>query len=390
VSAKSTVYGERKRRPVVAVTGLLLLGVSAALIYRAARDVEWYRYYPTGFVLSDLGSSDPTRAKRAVGEIERRWGTETLDDDDFARIFEIGLAEYTSDKRSPERYMILTFLGRMFTESLLTETQQATLFETMTEPSRFAVRPRVLQGYPVPVVLEYRRPPIPGLVLRPSSPLISVDGVMTSYKSLDDSRYSIFPNMLTVQRYGVDGENVGRHELSADVEARIFDSRIDTPSDVSDSDSDVFERPTVFERQVRLESPFEIIPADGPSDVTLLQAPMSAVRVRTRSNILGTRNGERHCLFEVFVTSELNTAFRVFKRIENKEWEIGTFASRSPDGRFPKSLLTKVGESRCDLVLRSDPDVARRTVDIFEIWEGELIDEGVLDSETELTPEADD
>src|SRR5690606_33897725 len=84
-----------------------------------------------------------------------------------------------------------------------------------------------------------------------------------------------------------------------------------------------------------------------------------------------------------------NIAFDVFARVGQQEYKIGSLCREksSTETGTPKPPEMIVGYVKlwespeeapepftsCDLILRSSEEAARRTVDLFEIWKGELI-----------------
>ena len=79
-------------------------------------------------------------------------------------------------------------------------------------------------------------------------------------------------------------------------------------------------------------------------------------------------------------------AFDVYARVAGQEYHLFTMPGRKAvssgtssrgagwgfSGRYDGPPVTS-----CDLILRSNQEVARRTVDLFEIWDGELVYENV-------------
>jgi hypothetical protein len=62
ITAKSTVHGERRRRPGLMLVGVALLLAAPLPFYHAAKQVDWYPYYPASWVIRDLRTNNYTKA----------------------------------------------------------------------------------------------------------------------------------------------------------------------------------------------------------------------------------------------------------------------------------------------------------------------------------------
>jgi hypothetical protein len=80
---QTTVIGERRRRPILGSLGLLLilLGVATttATLTPRVRNIDWYKYRPTSWVIADLRSSDPLTQSRAWDLLWYRINAGTFD-----------------------------------------------------------------------------------------------------------------------------------------------------------------------------------------------------------------------------------------------------------------------------------------------------------------------
>ncbi|CAN5369194.1 hypothetical protein BH10PLA1_BH10PLA1_21800 [soil metagenome] len=78
LTPSNTAYGQRRRRPWLAGIGaiVLLIGLSINTILIVdsvrLRNIDWYQFYPTGWVIADISSPTPAKQSRAWVEINRR------------------------------------------------------------------------------------------------------------------------------------------------------------------------------------------------------------------------------------------------------------------------------------------------------------------------------
>jgi len=80
---QTTITGERHRRPLLGSLGLLLallgLATTTATLTSRFREIDWYKYRPTSWVIADLRSSDPLTQSRAWDLLWYRINAGTFD-----------------------------------------------------------------------------------------------------------------------------------------------------------------------------------------------------------------------------------------------------------------------------------------------------------------------
>ena len=72
----------------------------------------------------------------------------------------------------------------------------------------------------------------------------------------------------------------------------------------------------------------------------------------------------------------MNVAFSVFVRFGGKEFRMGDLAadiSTNMGSFIHPSNIGDIPPGKVVVILRSDPAVARKTVDLVEIWKGEIV-----------------
>jgi hypothetical protein len=131
-----------------------------------------------------------------------------------------------------------------------------------------------------------------------------------------------------------------------------------------------------------VEPPDYIRLVNDPVLIPRLRAAIKPNRFEWRSGSSGRHAGRYRLDGTIeFGAMPANVAFDVIARFDDRELRFGgvnllrgrsTHYSVSSEDKAMKTLPPKV-----DIVLRSSEKVARGTVDLFEIWDGELVYEDV-------------
>lgn len=132
---------------------------------------------------------------------------------------------------------------------------------------------------------------------------------------------------------------------------------------------------------IPLQDTFEVIPAGSEDTIKLLRNPGLKEQLRQCLKTEQTNTqfrGWRTPLLKLMLVardSPVDMAFDVFARVQGKEYQLSsaTFRKNANDGCEPGGEYMGPDTQAADIILRSDPKVARGTVDMTEIWDGELI-----------------
>jgi hypothetical protein len=179
----------------------------------------------------------------------------------------------------------------------------------------------------------------------------------------------------------------GRYQVKIELQEHIFDYSARNPD--MDNDVDDF-GPPLYSRTLNLSAPFEVIPTDTPDTVSLIHDPSLAEQIRAALyvNEFTFRTQRRQWSLppaRLLIRTGPGTpgrcqlpcdvAFDVFVRVADKEAHLGsaTLRSQSNIGVYMEGDVPLDEAEFADVILRSSPDVARSTVDIHRIWDGELI-----------------
>jgi hypothetical protein len=149
--AKAVLRGERHRRPgwVASAVICLLLGLTPLVVIAigALRQVDWYTYKPTAWVLKDIESNDAKLAAKAINEMTRRWQADELTPEQTLHLGELCLAEHSRPVvRAQVHWKAENLLYALFASDLLAPDQTERYLRDMIVGLRPKVRPIVVKG----------------------------------------------------------------------------------------------------------------------------------------------------------------------------------------------------------------------------------------------------
>lgn len=374
----AVVFGERTRRWRRVLAGLVifLVGVAplVAIGVNAARDINWYRFKPTALVLRDLQSSNITLAGKAASEMGRRFNSGRLSDTHVTQLAEACLTEQSRPNvRGVVTAQLIDLLGTLYEGDRLTADQVNRFFENICL-LELRVRPTVISGreFPVKLVLQGRTPNS-GVWLRALYGEIRVNGRIMAHGS----------STMTVRATSDTGSSTtylhapaaGRHQITADIELQVCTGN----PWVSEEAKLLRTIPRTLTAQTTA------LEEEPPAYITLRRSPdLDAVierSVRPRDVLIdrGSKEGMPHvlvCDIEVDAKLPIGLAFDVRAEFGEQSLRMGLI-SVSPAlntqhrwrvcGNLPGQSPDTV-----NLILKASKEAAARSVDLFEIWGGEL------------------
>jgi hypothetical protein len=166
----------------------------------------------------------------------------------------------------------------------------------------------------------------------------------------------------------------GKHTLRVVVAVDVFDRDVGPEPDAKPH----------WSREVTLTAPFEALPADTNDFVRLIDESKQAAEIRRCLSVKQARVGGRYSPLSARVDLDrlpVEVAFDVFARHGGEEYRVGqVYANRGGRGDFllnaekfpPGRAATAV-----DFVFRSNVKIAKGTVDLYQIWAGEVVLENV-------------
>jgi len=132
-----------------------------------------------------------------------------------------------------------------------------------------------------------------------------------------------------------------------------------------------------YEADVPISATFEVVPADGPSPIKLIKDASLQADVRDAIELVSLKplvNDPDQIVYEIaFASPPLNVAFDMVARVDGEEHHLATLTMRAGAAMHYQAAAYAPPKETFDLILRSNEQVARRTIDLFEIWDGELV-----------------
>ncbi len=399
------VHGELRRRPRLAVIGGLLLAFGMLSLLVPFLGVDWYRYKPTAWVISDLKSNNQTLANRAWTELQNRMVRKPLSERQQNRLISICLDTQAAGKQGGVSSNLIGYLGQSFLSNKLTD-QQATLFLEQGLKLDLQVRPRVVLGDPFPCWLNFQlKWGIPMRMILTSEEF-TVAG--ESWKSPFEIAHETASGTGGEGRgYTLQCPSPGRHRIFNRVRVRLFYYPcLPVQGNVSCGYGDISGRlkiwgNPIYDSTFDLEAFTEILPEEPPDYIKLVNDDSLAENFRAyvtldeisfrRGKYRDRRTEEERMGWNYISYSErsrespspmpYSITADAYARVAGKEYRIG----RAIRGKGHDSIHINIegldGEvepfDAFDLVLRPNPRLARETLDIYEIYNGVIVKEGI-------------
>ncbi len=395
------VHGELRRRPRSAVIGGLLLAFAFSSLLVPFLGVDWYSYKPTAWVISDLKSNNQTLANRAWTELQNRMARQPLSERQHNRLISICLDTQAAGKQGGISSNLIGYLGQSFLSNNLTE-QQATRFLEQGLKLDLKVRPRVVLGDPLPCQLYYQ--------LKWGIPMRMI---LTSEEFTvgEESRKSPFEKACETSSgtggwgwgYTLQCPSPGRHRVFSRVRVRLFYYPcLPVQGNVSCGYGDISGRlkiwgNPIYDSTFDLEAFTEILPEEPPDYIKLVNDDSLAENLRANVFVEKItfkpdkwRDDRRKRKYTGWCTSEtdqvppivpVNILADVYARVAGREYRIGKAEERKGYNTIDIHIEGLDGEvepfETFDLVLRPNPQLARETLDIYEIYNGVIVKEGI-------------
>ena len=371
LSPLATEYGERRRSARRIVGGLLCLVPAALALLFVLGTLDWYQFCPTALVISELQSANTIRAQQAWNELDRRYVAGDLSASHNSRLIDYCLQEQAKPANGPLTSGLVNHLGRLYLAGQMSVAQQDRFIKQALLLT-LRVRPNTVLGQPAPFQVNYTaRIPSTPFWVRVENADFFVDGRKTRDQG----------SMGTMSGCGAGGgcsnhvpiDTIGRHKVGVVAHARIWtgpfgDEASSQPVGKLDASAEAatdvlaVEPPDYIKHTCGPALDTAVRNSFEPKDLKLSTAAQFEMTLAIRSPLVGIA-------MDVFIRTEGReykvTAVHVASG-ESTNWSLGIML-RDADGGMPAAFTS------CDVILRSSDAAARDSVNLFEIWEGELV-----------------
>jgi hypothetical protein len=269
----------------------------------------------------------------------------------------------------PPSDWLLNFLGDRAAANALTP-ERRDLFFNQAMPAVLSVRPETIAGTRVPFKISYDgRGPERNWWSREELLSIAIDdnepqphgssGTGGGFSS--GSTGSSIPN-----------DRPGKHVLHVTVRNSAFIGTYPAADE---------KQPPFWTRTLTLSAPFLALPKTTTNDITLIEDPAAADAIWRSITIRDIRasdkNYDRLSMRISIKNPPYNIAFDVIASCDGRDYPVGNIYSNAGEEHnfsvdthdFPPGTSA----SKIDLLLRASPTVARNTIDLYEIWNGQTI-----------------
>lgn len=397
------VSGSHNRSSIRISLGVLaLLVVGSILLVNVGQLIpSWMRVAPA-FLVTSLAEDGK---QSAMDELLRRGNAGTLSTAQASDAIEVGLQIQAAPQSHPLLAKWMDFLGSMLVAKKMTPAQESK-FLTNTVSSSMAIRPVIRSGEKLPVEIKHneRGPSNLPAAFDLWAYWIDADariGDTTTHKPYESSSGSSISGVMGGGTITIPGAipvelPPGEYELVCTINRRMYVSGQASPSS-DPADLDIVEE---------FRAPVTILAADAPDPITSMPEPELTQTIRGCIEIdslkaFPGRNWGKYIEAVICIGSYCpiqpgspprhlpmiqppprNLAFRAILKAGRFEQEIGSatcFGNQrmsthtnlpiDEDNEFIDDLLNA---ETVTIILRSDKEVARRKVDMDEIWEGEI------------------
>ena len=377
LSPTSVAYGVRCRNRIAIVAGVVVLAFTLGVLVLAGSgsfsQVNKYRYYPFWWVMVDAEAG----TKPAADELMQRLRAGKVSAAQRRKLVRAALKQQAVLAVNAATQTWVDMLEVMAQRGTLPEAQEQKFLEQMCVYS-LRLRPRIRQGerLVVGIVNAARAPSSVACFrykeiaeLRIGGRAVPIrPGGYSGGSSSGVGNVGHLTSCLTIPDLGP-----GTYKVVCVVADKLFRKRPQDPSE---------ERPD-WSGEVILDGEVEIVPAGAPDTVTVVDDPSKQKEFEqlisvSRITVFPGRKGM--CYVDIYVDVggpgflPVSAAFDVFIKTSQGTHRVGELSC--VEGKMTKysmgGLVPAFDADEVMVLLRASREVARRTVDLSEIWGGEL------------------
>lgn len=365
LDGKNIVRGLRHRNAGISLAGVALVVLAAAVIAptisRRLSRVDWYRYKPGSWLIDEV--NEKKTSVRAARELMRREASGKLSTSVRMAMVDAILSDQNG-QMVPTIRQLLDFAGRQYEAGKLSESQKQKLF-TNAIGFGLLVRPTVAPGDRVPFRLHLSKMMPQSWQARVTNLHVSVDGQPQPTNPESDI-------LLPFGGVGGPAETGWAIPFATPGEHQL---QVIATYELMDQTGAVVHR----EERTRIAS-FKVLEAEPEGYFKLLNDPVRVAQLRAAIKPIAFEfNPNTHRLSGMLELSQVtDAAYEAFALIGNQEvpLTVGFFAERErrlvqPLTSGPISIASQ--PATVDIVLRSSEPAARRTTDLYQLLNFELI-----------------
>lgn len=358
--------GERPIRPsliwsgsALAVLGALLL---TSLLSTSVRSFQWIHLEPLEWLLGDLDNGSPSTRERSWNEIMRRDNAGLLSEADKSMVVDRGLQSRPLFIFS-HGDVIANYLAGRYLKNKLSDAQTDAFFARITDV-QLTIRPLVGTKSPLPYVVNSLNP-TPArwqLVMGISQTQVDDRAPERPQRRVD---YYV---KTAIEQHGAPP---GMHRLRVRIKL-LSDPHLGGTS--VDLDNPVPGQHVITRD---LSGTFKVV--EGRTPIAVLTMPAAAELRRKIIAKVSPSHGDRADAISVYMEADqlpCNAPFAVSIRARGREYPIGNWVVKKDTNVgsywFPEEA-TLDDLDGAEIVLRSDETLARRTVDLQQIWKGRIV-----------------
>lgn len=371
--------GHRRRRPILSLTGGLIVGLFAAALVttgiNVARQVDWVALKPHWWLMHDARDGSTSSGRRAIHALIIRATSPDADREDRAALIALLIRQH-SDPAMPWNPTWGDFLSDCVLDGSMTDLQRDQFLDAMLKPVVLRIRKDIRMGDPLPMNIEVGGPRMPAQT------------TLAGYHFTRDEQFMVdgrpLPPPPNDPGTGGGGSTLsGVHSINTSLQPdRLRDIAVGTHqirvSTVIEIRSGLGRDAPVLRRvPITANATFHLHPPDATL-ITAVQDPaLAGALSQMRASITPSGNYWYVTLRQSdrMPLPGVDFAFNVIFRQSGREWLGGTIlgkAGRHHSWSFSTSA-EQLRPGKVDIVLRSNPDAARSSLDIYAVWDGELL-----------------
>lgn len=379
--SSGVVKGEARRRPGRAALGIVLLlpgFTSLALVgFARLRGIVLYQHVPVRLLVHDLRSENAGTFCKAADELCRRLNTRQLSAAQFSEGVETCLDRF--GQMTVERGFsqeLIDWLGDLYLGRSLTVAQTERFFEHTVKLRQLEARPTAVRGGDCALAVHHElHLPSRWLYATVAARSIRLGGRVVQF--IDEEMGGVNQRGPHIRRFPLwfRPDEAGRQIVAVDFDISLY----------TDLNAKLMGMPPLHQRSATLETVVEVF-AEEPADyITLLSSPELNAQIASLVSIpvvegryrpgFGALDGAA-VEIEFQPGLPIDVAFEAFVEVDGQWYAVGTVAARQGNTNVvtvrAQSKLTPPLPSRVAVRLEGTTRAAERTLDMNEVWGGEL------------------